>query len=203
MHNECGISYTVKTEQRLKTNKSDSTETFRICYDCLGSKFLDELVLNLRRSLTTNSTILGLEQETIWTYKRILLTKFKTEKASAEADFSSAASTSVTGLLNNKTAVASVAPAAEPDGPVVSAQPAVVPDEEPTPETAEAPKIICNNDQTAEADRSAAESSSDIGISNTVAEALNASGAKHDGPANPAILPDGMPAPKTAAAPEI
>ena len=105
--------------------------------------------------------------------------------------------------LTNEAAVASVDPAAKPDGPVGSAQPAVVPDEEPTPETAEAPKIACNNDQTAEAGRSAAESSSDIGISNTVAEALNASAAKHDGPANPAILPDGEPAPETAAAPEI
>jgi hypothetical protein len=81
MHDECGIKYTVTTSTKRpsKGQLLSSSESFRICYDCLGSKTLDELLLSIKRSLTSNSTVSGLETETIWAYKKVLLKQFKTE----------------------------------------------------------------------------------------------------------------------------
>ena len=81
MHNQCGISYTVTTSTKRvsKGQFSNSSESFRICLDCLGSNTLEELVTNILRSLTSYSTVSGMETKTILTNKKILLKQFKVQ----------------------------------------------------------------------------------------------------------------------------
>ena len=70
---------TTSIKRPSKGQLSNTSESSRICYDCLGSKTLDELLIIIKRSLTSNSTVSGMETETIWAYKKVLLKQFKTE----------------------------------------------------------------------------------------------------------------------------
>jgi hypothetical protein len=83
IHINCGITYTVCSTTKIKKHFTkaiaDSKEDFKICYDCLGSKYLVDLVNSIKRQLTSNSSIIGLEIETVRRYKAVILNQFKSE----------------------------------------------------------------------------------------------------------------------------